>query len=357
MAKTFKIAVLAGDGIGTEIMGQGIAVLKKVSEIYKIKFEFKEALIGGAAYDATGNPFPEETKKICDGSDAIFFGSVGGPKWEKLAAELTPERGALLPLRKRYDLFANLRPAIIYPELAEASPIKKEIIGESLDILIFRELTSGIYFGKKESGVDWASDEMKYSRSEIERIVKVACEAAMKRKKKLCSIDKANVLNTSKFWRKTTIEFVEKNFPQIELSHMYVDNAAMQLIKNPKQFDVVVTENMFGDILTDEASQISGSIGMLASASLNGKGFGLYEPIHGSAPDIAGQDKANPIAQILSGAMMLRYSFGLEKEAKAIENAVRAVLKKGYRTGDIKQEGCKLVGTREMGEEILKEIN
>jgi len=355
MAK-FKIAVLAGDGIGKEIMVQGVNALKKVGKIYKHDFEFKEALIGGTAYDETGHPFPEETKKICDDCDAIFFGAVGGPKWEKLPAELTPERGALLPLRKRYDLFANIRPAIIYPELAEASPIKKEIIGDSLDILIFRELTSGIYFGKKENGADWASDELKYSKHEIERIVKVACEAALKRKKKVCSIDKANVLNTSKFWRKTAIEFVSKNFPQIELFHMYVDNAAMQLIKNPKQFDVIVTENMFGDILTDEASQISGSIGMLASASLNEKGFGLFEPIHGSAPDIAGQNKANPIAQILSGAMMLCYSFKLEKEAQAIENAVRAVLKKGLRTGDIMQPNCILVGTKEMGEAIISEI-
>ncbi|MBI4053199.1 MAG: 3-isopropylmalate dehydrogenase [Candidatus Diapherotrites archaeon] len=356
MAK-FKIAVLSGDGIGPEIMGQGVAVLQRVGEKFGHDFLFTHALVGGCAYDAVGHPLPKETLKVCEKSDSIFFGAVGGPKWENLPAELTPERGALLPLRKHFDLFANLRPAVIYGPLAGSSPIKPEIVGDSLDILIVRELTGGIYFGRKGKGRDWASDEMKYSKKEIERIAKVAFEAALKRGKRVCSVDKANVLDTSKFWRKTISDYAKK-YPSVELSHMYVDNCAMQLVRNPKQFDVIVTENMFGDILSDEASVITGSIGMLASASLNEKNFGLFEPIHGSAPDIAGQNKANPIAQILSGAMMLRYAFGLQAEAQAIENAVVKALEKGYRTADLAGSalGVKISGTNEMGEAIVKEI-
>ena len=356
MAK-FKIAVLSGDGIGPEIMAQGVAVLERIAQKFGHDFLFTHALVGGCAYDAVGHPLPKETLKVCEKSDSIFFGAVGGPKWENLPAELTPERGALLPLRKHFDLFANLRPAVIYGPLAGSSPIKPEIVGDSLDILIVRELTGGIYFGKKGNGKDWASDEMKYSKKEIERIAKVAFEAALKRGKRVCSVDKANVLDTSKFWRKTISDYAKK-YPSVELSHMYVDNCAMQLVRNPKQFDVIVTENMFGDILSDEASCITGSIGMLASASLNEKSFGLFEPIHGSAPDIAGQNKANPIAQILSGAMMLRYSFGLQAEAQAIENAVVKALEKGHRTADIagNASGVKLCGTKEMGEAIVTEI-
>ncbi len=357
MAKNFKIAVLAGDGIGPEIMEQGTAVLNRVSEKHGCEFQFTEALIGGAAYDAKKHPFPEDTKEVCDNSDAIFFGAVGGEKWASLPPELTPERGALLPIRKRYDLFANLRPAVIFGPLASASPLKPEIVGDSMDILFVRELTSGIYFGKKEEGKDSSADEMRYSKKEVERIARLAFESAMKRGKKLTSVDKANVLGVSRLWR-STVEEVAKDFPEVELNHLYVDNAAMQLVSNPKQFDVIVTGNMFGDILSDEASCISGSIGMLASASINEKKFGMYEPIHGSAPDIAGQGIANPLAQILSGAMMLRHSFSLEKEADAIESAVVKVLEQGYRTGDIftEEPGTKKVGTKEIGKAVSEEI-
>lgn len=356
-----KVAVLAGDGIGPEVMEVALQVVRKALGTKVSEFSFEHALVGGAAIDATGFPLPEETLKLCESSSAIFFGSVGGPKWEGLPPDRQPERGALLPLRKHFDLFANLRPAIIYPELKKASPIRGDIIGDGLDILILRELTSGIYFGKPKgregSGPEeFAYDTMRYSRREIERIAHTAFEAAKKRNKKVTSIDKANVLTTSVLWREVVVELHKKEYSDCVLEHLYVDNAAMQLIVKPKQFDVMLCENMFGDILSDEASIITGSIGMLPSASLSESGFGLYEPSGGSAPDIAGKGIANPIAQILSGALMLRYSFSMEKEAVAIENAIRSVLKKGLRTRDIAEEGTTVLGTKEIGVEIEKAL-
>lgn len=361
------IAVLAGDGIGPEIMTEGRKVLDAVAKQFGHTFEYKEALVGGAAYDKYGHPLPDETKKVCTHSDAIYFGAVGGPKWENLPAELTPERGALLPLRAIYGLFANLRPAVIFGPLADAASLKSERLKGGLDILIVRELTGGVYFGKnkiksltlKEGAVqgDYAVDYMIYSVPEIQRITKVACEAAMKRNKRLTSIDKANVLESSKLWRKVVVDYVQRNYPQVQLNHMYVDNAAMQLATNPKQFDVIVTANMFGDILSDLASAITGSIGMLPSASLSETGFGLFEPIHGSAPDIAGQGKANPLAQILSGAMMLKYAFGLNKESNAVEQAILSVLEDGYRTGDIASASTpkdKNLSTSGMGDKVAE---
>lgn len=352
-----NIAVLSGDGIGPEVMKVAIQVMKKALGSKSSGFTFQEALVGGAAIDSTGVPLPDETLKVCESSGAILFGSVGGPKWETLPPHLQPERGALLPLRKHFDLFANLRPAIIYNELINASPIKKEIIGNGLDILILRELTSGIYFGQPKgregSGQEeFAFDTMRYSRREIERIARVAFESARKRNKKVTSIDKANVLTTSVLWREVVIALHKSEYSDITLEHLYVDNAAMQLIVRPTQFDVILCENMFGDILSDEASVITGSIGMLPSASLNASGFGLYEPSGGSAPDIAGKGIANPIAQILSGALLLRYSYSLEAEAKRIEDAVREVIKKGLRTRDIAEKDSRVVGTEEMGSEI-----
>ncbi|TGK13831.1 3-isopropylmalate dehydrogenase [Leptospira fluminis] len=352
-----KVAVLAGDGIGPEVMKVAVSVLKKALAKKESEFEFNEAWVGGIAIDKTGGPLPPETLKLCEASDAILFGSVGGPKWESLPPEKQPERGALLPLRKHFDLFANLRPAIIYPELKNASPIKAEIIGEGLDILILRELTSGIYFGQPKgregSGEEeFAYDTMRYSRREIERAARVAFEAARKRNNKVTSIDKANVLTTSVFWKEVVIDLHKKEFSDVQLAHLYVDNAAMQLIVNPKQFDVILCENMFGDILSDEASIITGSIGMLPSASLSESGFGLYEPSGGSAPDIAGKGIANPIAQILSAALMLRYSFSMEPEAAKIESAVRKVISEGKRTRDIAEPGAKILGTEEIGKEI-----
>lgn len=356
-----QIAVLAGDGIGPEVMEVALRVLKKALGNKVNEFAFKEALVGGAAIDATGKPLPEETLKLCENSGAILFGSVGGPKWESLPPDLQPERGALLPLRKHFDLFANLRPAIIYKELVGASPLKPEILGEGLDILIVRELTSGIYFGKPKgregSGLEeYAYDTMKYSRREIERVARVAFQSAKKRRKKVTSIDKANVLTTSVFWKEVVIDLHKREFPEIELNHLYVDNAAMQLIVRPSQFDVILCENMFGDILSDEASIITGSIGMLPSASLSESGFGLYEPSGGSAPDIAGKGIANPIAQILSAALLLRYSYGLEEEASKIEKAVREVIKNGLRTRDIAEKDSKILSTQQMGEEIEKAL-
>ncbi|XDD41791.1 3-isopropylmalate dehydrogenase [Leptospira sp. WS60.C2] len=356
-----KVAVLAGDGIGPEVMEVALHVVGKALGNKASEFSFEHALVGGAAIDATGFPLPDETLKLCESSNAIFFGSVGGPKWEGLPPDRQPERGALLPLRKHFDLFANLRPAIIYPELKKASPIRGDIIGDGLDILILRELTSGIYFGKPKgregSGAEeFAYDTMRYSRREIERIARTAFEAAKKRNKKVTSIDKANVLTTSVLWREVVVELHKKEYSDCTLEHLYVDNAAMQLIVKPKQFDVMLCENMFGDILSDEASIITGSIGMLPSASLSESGFGLYEPSGGSAPDIAGKGIANPIAQILSGALMLRYSFSMEKEAVAIENAIRTVLKKGLRTRDIAEEGTTVLGTKEIGVEIEKAL-
>lgn len=364
------IAVLAGDGIGPEIMKEGLKVLDAVAKKFGHTFEYKEALVGGCAYDTHGHPLPDETKKICDRADAIYFGAVGGPKWENLPAELTPERGALLPLRANYGLFANLRPAVIFGPLSDAASLKSERLKGGLDILIVRELTGGAYFGKtkvksvtlKEGAVqgDYAVDYMIYSAPEIQRITKIACEAAMKRGKKLTSIDKANVLESSKLWRKVATDYVQKNYPHIQLNHMYVDNAAMQLATNPKQFDVIVTENMFGDILSDLASAITGSIGMLPSASLSETGFGLFEPIHGSAPDIAGQGKANPLAQILSGAMMLKYAFGLTRESDAIEHAIMLALEEGNRTGDIASSNTpkdKILSTSGMGNRVVEYLN
>ncbi|MGJ4747242.1 3-isopropylmalate dehydrogenase [Leptospira sp. SA-E8] len=354
-----KVAVLAGDGIGPEVMKVALSVLKKALGSKASDFQFTEALVGGAAIDKTGSPLPPETLKLCEGSDAILFGSVGGPKWESLPPEKQPERGALLPLRKHFDLFANLRPAIIYPELRNASPIKPEIIGEGLDILILRELTSGIYFGQPKGregngAEEFAYDTMRYSRREIERAARVAFEAARKRNNKVTSIDKANVLTTSVFWKEVVIDLHKREFSDVQLTHLYVDNAAMQLIVNPKQFDVILCENMFGDILSDEASIITGSIGMLPSASLSESGFGLYEPSGGSAPDIAGKGIANPIAQILSAALLLRYSFSMEEEAQKIESAVRKVISAGKRTRDIAEKGAEILGTEEIGIEIEK---
>ncbi len=351
----FHIAVVAGDGIGPEVTEQAIAVLNKVGELFHHAFHFNKVLAGGCAIDATGKCLPEETLEECKKADSVLLGAVGGPKWDNVAGDQRPER-ALLGLREKLGLYANLRPAIIHKALADACPLKPEITGDSLDILIVRELTGGIYFGEKgyregKYGQE-AFDIEAYSEMEVKRIAKTAFEVAMQRNKKVTSVDKANVLESSRFWRKTVIE-VAKEYPEVELTHMYVDNAAMQLIRNPKQFDVIVTSNIFGDILSDEASMITGSIGMLPSASLAEGEFGMYEPVHGSAPDIAGTGKANPVAAILSTAMMLKYSFKLDKEADAIEKAVTSVLEAGYRTPDIMSEGMKEVGTKEMGNLIL----
>lgn len=355
----YKIAVIKGDGIGPDIVDQAIKVLDKVSTKFGHKFEYTEVLAGGAALDATGVPLPDETVKVCKESDAVFLGAVGGDKWDTLPGHMRPEK-ALLGLRGALGLFANIRPAMMYKELADACPIKPEIIGENgLDLVVIRELTGGIYFGERgEVDTDMgkgAYDTMLYTEEEVKRIAKVAFEIALKRNKKVTSVDKANVLDNSRLWRKVVLE-VAKEYPEVELNHLYVDNAAMQLVINPKQFDVILTGNMFGDILSDEASMITGSIGMLPSASLGSSKLGMYEPIHGSAPDIAGQDKANPIATIISAAMMLRYSFDLEEEAKAVEEAVEKVLAKGYRTIDIYSEGTTKVGTKEMGDLICNEL-
>lgn len=354
----YKIALLPGDGIGPEIVPQAVRVLEAVGQKFDLAFEFQTALIGGAAYDATGNPLPEETLEVCRSSDAILLGAVGGPKWDNLEPHLRPERGALLPLRKALGLYANLRPAAVNPALASASTLKEEIVS-GLDIMIIRELTGGLYFGEKRreelpGGGQKAIETLEYSTGEIERVARLGFEMARKRNKQLMSVDKANVLESSRLWREVVQELA-KEYPDVELNHMYVDNCAMQLVRNPKQFDVIITENMFGDILTDLASQLTGSIGMLPSASIGGQ-VALYEPIHGSAPDIAGKNLANPIATILSAAMMLRVSLGLEEPAAAIEEAVARVLDQGYRTGDIMQPGKTLLGTLEMTEAVLKEI-
>ncbi len=351
-----KVAVLAGDGIGPEIITEAIKVLDKISGIYNVEFSYKHADVGGAAIDNHGEALPEYTVKTCQEADAVLFGSVGGPKWEKLAPEKQPERGALLPLRKKFNLYANLRPAIVFKELKDASPLKSEIIGDGFDIMIIRELTGGIYFGQpKGYDHDKGFDTLIYSRDEIKRITKVAFETAMKRGKKVTSIDKANVLSTSLLWREV-VEEIAKDYPQVALNHLYVDNAAMQLVRNPRQFDVVLCDNMFGDILSDEASMITGSLGMLPSASLSDGTFGLYEPSGGSAPDIAGKGIANPIAQILSAAMMLKYSFGMNDAYDTIYKAIEKVLELGYRTGDIMSAGKKQVGTAEMGDLICKNL-
>lgn len=346
-----KICIAPGDGIGPEIMAEAVRVLKALD----LKMEFEEALVGGCAVDATGDPLPEASQKLVREADAILLGAVGGPKWDANPREQRPERG-LLRIRKDLNLFANFRPAILYAELANASSLKPDIVS-GLDILIVRELTGDIYFGQPRAiemrdGERFGFNTMHYSESEIRRIGRVAFEAARKRNKRLCSVDKMNVLETSQLWRDVMIE-LEPEYPDVELSHMLVDNAAMQLVRNPKQFDVIVTGNMFGDILSDEAAMLTGSIGMLPSASLDENSKGMYEPSHGSAPDIAGKGLANPLATILSAAMMLRYTFALDEPAQRIENAVQKVLSQGYRTADIHEPGLKRVGTTQMGDAVL----
>ncbi|MCB5206153.1 3-isopropylmalate dehydrogenase [Methylovorus mays] len=347
-----KIAVLPGDGIGPEIVAQAVKVLNALN----IGIEMQEAPIGGAGYEAAGDPLPEATLALAKSSDAVLLGAVGDWKYDKLERHLRPERG-LLRIRKELNLFANLRPALLYPELASASTLKPEVVA-GLDIMIVRELTGDIYFGQPrgistlENGEREGINTMRYSESEIRRIAHVAFGIAMKRNKKVCSVDKANVLETTELWRQVMIE-VAKEYPEVELSHMYVDNAAMQLIRAPKQFDVMVTGNIFGDILSDEASMLTGSIGMLPSASLDQNNKGMYEPSHGSAPDIAGKDIANPLATILSAAMMLRYSFNDEANATRIENAVKKALAEGYRTADIHTDGCRKVGCAAMGDAVV----
>ncbi|BCR05448.1 3-isopropylmalate dehydrogenase [Desulfuromonas versatilis] len=362
MAQKFKVAVLPGDGIGPEVMTEALKVLDAVEKKFAVAFERTFANVGGIAIDKEGKALPQTTVDICKGADAILFGSVGGPKWESLPPDEQPERGALLPLRKIFGLYANLRPAIIFPALTGASSLKEEVISGGFNVLVVRELTGGIYFsqpkgiegqGRERIGVD----TMRYSIPEIERIAHVAFQAAQRRDKRLTSIDKANVLSTSVLWREI-VESVAKQYPDVKLNHMYVDNAAMQLVRWPKQFDVLLCENMFGDILSDEAAMLTGSLGMLPSASLAEGSFGMYEPSGGSAPDIAGQGIANPIAQILSAAMMLRYSFALNEAADAVEAAVEKVLDQGLRTADIFQgkPGEKKINTREMGDAIVANL-
>ncbi len=354
-----KIALVPGDGIGPEVLKQAISVLDVICEKFGHQFDYQEVLAGGCAIDAVGCPLPEETVTICKNSDAVMLGAVGGPKWDHLGGNDRPEK-ALLGLRGALGLYANLRPSILYNALFSACPLRADIVGDGLDILVVRELTGGLYFGEKGiktvDGDITAYDTLVYSEKEVERIVRVAMEIAMKRKKKIISVDKHNILETSRLWRRVA-ERVGKEYPEVELTHMYVDNASMQLIRNPHQFDVLVTENMFGDILSDEAAMLTGSIGMLPSASLGDGGVGLYEPIHGSAPDIAGKNIANPIATILSAAMMLRHSFKLEAEAVAIENAVKSVLEEGIRTADIATDGKNVVGTVEMGKAIVEALS
>jgi len=350
-----KIAVLPGDGIGKEIVAQAVAILRRLG----LNLDFEEAPVGGAGYDASGEPLPEKTLALARQADAILFGAVGDPRYDALPLARRPEQ-AILGLRKELALFANLRPARVYEELAGASALKPEVVA-GLDLLIVRELTGDIYFGQPkgirqlESGGREGFDTMRYSEAEIRRIARVAFEAARKRAKRVCSVDKANVLETSQLWREVVTQ-ESRSFADVALSHMYVDNCAMQLVRNPKQFDVIVTGNMFGDILSDEASMLTGSIGMLPSASLAANGKGLYEPIHGSAPDIAGQGLANPLATILSAAMMLRHSLNQAAAAERIEHAVRQVLRQGYRTADIYTSGMKQVGTEEMGQAVAENL-
>ncbi len=359
---TKKIYVLAGDGIGPEVTKQAVRIIDWLNENKNTNFSVQYGLIGGAAYDQTGNPLPEETVKNAKNSDAVLLGAVGGPKWESLDISVRPEKG-LLGIRKALNLFANLRPAIVFPELVDASTLKREVIS-GLDILIVRELTGDLYFGQPRGVETLANGErrgfntMTYTTHEVVRIAKVAFELARKRNKKLCSVDKANVLECTEFWREEVQKLHDNEYKDVSLSHMYVDNAAMQLVRNPKQFDVMVTGNMFGDILSDCAAMLTGSLGMLPSASLSEAGMpGLYEPVHGSAPDIAGKGIANPLATILSLVMMLRYSFDLQNEADLIDNAIKKVLAAGYRTGDIMQEGAKLIGTEQMGDEIINSLH
>ncbi|MEW6132473.1 MAG: 3-isopropylmalate dehydrogenase [Pseudomonadota bacterium] len=352
-----KIAVLPGDGIGPEIVAQAVKVMKALSGD-GLKLEMEEAPIGGAGYDAAGDPLPASTLELAKASDAVLLGAVGGPKYDALDRPLRPERG-LLRIRKEMNLFANLRPAFLYPELASASTLRPEVVA-GLDIMIVRELTGDVYFGQPR-GIEVRNGErvgfntMIYSESEVRRVAHVAFGIAMKRNRKLCSVEKANVLECSELWKEVVIE-VAKDYPDVELSHMYVDNAAMQLVRNPRQFDVIVTGNIFGDILSDEASMLTGSIGMLPSASLDQNNKGMYEPIHGSAPDIAGKNIANPLATILSVAMMLRYTLNQEAAAQRIENAVKKVLAQGLRTADIHTEGTQKVSCSEMGDAVVKQL-
>lgn len=358
----YNVTVIPGDGIGPEIVREARKVLDQVGKVFGHSFDYTEILMGGCSIDAYGVPLTEEALETARKSDAVLLGAVGGDvgnsRWYDVAPNLRPEAG-LLAIRKGLGLFANIRPAYLYKELAEACPLKKEIIGDGFDMVIMRELTGGLYFGdrytKEVDGVMTAVDTLTYNEKEIRRIAVKAFDIAMKRRKKVTSVDKANVLDSSRLWRKV-VEEVVADYPEVELSHMLVDNCAMQLVMNPGQFDVILTENMFGDILSDEASMITGSIGMLSSASMNESKFGLYEPSHGSAPDIAGKDMANPIATILSAAMLLRYSFDMDREADAVEKAVQAVLTEGYRTGDIMSEGCTRVGTCKMGDLIAERI-
>ncbi|ADL51075.1 3-isopropylmalate dehydrogenase [Clostridium cellulovorans] len=354
----YKIATIPGDGIGPEVIAEAVKILNVIGEKYNHEFEFNYVTAGGCAIDEFGVPLPEETLKACKESDSVLLGAVGGPKWDDPTAKVRPEQ-ALLGLRGELGLFANLRPAVLYEPLKDASPLKPSLVAEGIDIMVVRELTGGIYFGERgrleENGVEAAYDTEKYNVNEIERIVKLGFETAMKRSKKLMCVDKANILESSRLWRQVVARLA-KDYPEVTVDHMYVDNAAMQLVRKPSQFDVIVTSNIFGDILSDEASMVTGSIGMLPSASLGSTNLGMYEPIHGSAPDIAGKGIANPLATILSTAMMLKYSFGLVKEAEEIDNAVLKVLSAGYRTGDIISEGKTLVGTVEMGNLVAEAI-
>lgn len=357
-----KITTIPGDGIGPEIVREACRVLDKAGQVFGHTFTYTEVLMGGCSIDKYGVPLTEEALETAKNSDAVLLGAVGGnvgnSRWYDVAPNLRPEAG-LLAIRKGLNLFANIRPAYLYQELADACPLKKEIIGDGFDMVIMRELTGGLYFGERHTeevdGVLQATDTLTYNENEIRRIAVKAFDIAMKRKKHVISVDKANVLDSSRLWRKV-VEEVAADYPEVKLEHMLVDNCAMQLVHDPAQFDVILTENMFGDILSDEASMVTGSIGMLSSASLNETKFGLYEPSHGSAPDIAGQNKANPIATILSAAMLLRYSLNLDEEADAVEAAVQKVLTDGYRTGDIMSEGCKKVGTKEMGDLIAAAV-
>lgn len=360
MSQSFRITLLPGDGIGPEIMAVAVDVLKTVGRQLDLNFEFQEALIGGAAIDATGSPLPEATLKTCQDSDAVMLAAIGGYKWDSLPRPQRPETG-LLGLRAGLGLFANLRPATILPQLVNASSLKREVV-DGVDIMVVRELTGGIYFGQPkgifttETGQQRGVNTMAYTVEEIDRIGRVAFETARKRQGRLCSVDKANVLEVSQLWR-DRITALAADYPDVELSHLYVDNAAMQLIRWPKQFDTIVTGNLFGDILSDAAAMLTGSIGMLPSASLGADGPGVYEPVHGSAPDIAGQDKANPLAQVLSAAMMLRYGLNQPDAADRIEKSVITVLDQGYRTGDIMSDGMTPVGCNAMGEALLKALS
>ena len=358
-----KIALIRGDGIGPEIVEQAVRVLDRVAAKYGHSFSYSEVDMGGAAIDKWGDPLPEDMLRLCLESDSVLLGAVGGEKWNQLPGDKRPEKG-LLRLRAGMGVYSNNRPARIWPQLADASPLRREIVMQGIDFIIVRELIGGIYFGEhrttEENGSTVSEDVMRYSEEEIERIGRIGFETAMKRRRKLCSVEKSNVLDTSRLWKKVMHRLAQE-YPEVELSDMLVDNCAMQIVKNPAQFDVIVTENMFGDILSDEAPMITGSIGMIPSSSLGAGSLGLYEPIHGSAPDIAGQDKANPIGTILSAAMLLRYSFGLDKEADAVEAAVGRVLDEGYRTLDILPkgegaEGCTLVGCKRMGELIANRL-